>query len=88
MRIFHYFNAPIRIPVISQPVEGMLQPFDRKDMAPVKSPDGVVFDESDGPDRRHIRPNIETEDTVAHTQYYQYCDAIARDTTAVIVPFK
>ncbi len=66
MRIFHYFNAPIRISVVSRSFEGMLQPLDGVDMAPVKSPDGIVFDESNGPDRGPIRSNIETEDSVAH----------------------
>jgi len=67
MGIFHYFNAPIRLPIVWHSVEGMLQPFDRIDMAPVKSPDGVVLDEGNGPDRGRIRSNIETEDSVAHT---------------------
>lgn len=75
MRIFHYFDAPIRIAIAPKSLDGMLQPFDSVDMAPVKSSDGVVLNQSNGPDRILVRSNIETEDSVAHTSHYQYCDA-------------
>src|ERR1700675_2199577 len=37
-------NTPIGVSILSQPVEGILQAFDGIDMAPVKSPNRVVFD--------------------------------------------
>jgi hypothetical protein len=78
VRIFHDLNLPIGISILSQPVEGILQPFDGIDMAPVKTPDRVIFDEGNRFNRSPIGADIETEDSVSHIYGYQYCVAIAR----------
>ena len=43
-RVRDRLDTPISVSILSQPVEGILQAFDGIDMAPVKSPNRVVFD--------------------------------------------
>jgi hypothetical protein len=78
VRISHDLNPPIGVSILSQPVEGILQAIDGINMAPVKTPDRVVFDYGNRPDSHLIRSDIKTEDSVSHVYDYQYCVAIAR----------
>ena len=69
--VLHCFHTPMSISIPPQPFNGMLyQPLDRIDMAPVKSPDRVAFNQGYRSNRNFIGSDIETEDPVSH--FYNY----------------
>ena len=51
-------------------------------MTPIKSPDRVIFDQGNSSNSCLVKSNIETEDSISHSTYYQYCDAIASNKSA------
>jgi hypothetical protein len=69
--VFHCLHTPMSISILAQPFDGMPdQALDGIDMAPVKSPDHVAFDQGYRPNRHFIGPDIEAEDSVSHPYNY------------------
>jgi hypothetical protein len=71
--MLHGLNTPMSISIFLQPLYGILYgSFDGIDMAPVKSPDGVAFNQGDRSNGCFVRSDIKAEDSVSHFYYYQH----------------
>jgi hypothetical protein len=84
--VLRYLDTPVRISILTPPLEGIHQPIDGIDVVQVKSLDQVFFDEGNRSNCCLVGSDVKAEDPVSHFSFYQKCDAIANLIKAITVP--